>query len=173
MQFFCTVTKADESENPEKRMMYMTGWVQWLNAGILLYLHRKGIILSRAPEFLSSRLNWVPPPPPPHRVCLPQGPKWGGRHTLACGGVGGGTQFRRMARNSGTLYCIISLRSRRLNGRGGGVYCREEGEASKATNRGNNYHERRNKCFCRERLSGDESLLHSKENSKHIFPKSQ
>ncbi len=52
---------------------------------------RKGIILYRVPEFLSSRLNWDPPTPLPRkRVCLPPEPKLGG-DTLACEEGGGGT----------------------------------------------------------------------------------
>ncbi len=35
---------------------------------------------------------------------------WGGGHTLACRGASGVTQFRRLDRNSGTLYSIIPLR---------------------------------------------------------------
>ncbi len=46
-------------------------------------------------------------PLPRKRVWLPPplGPKWGEWDTPACVGVGGGTQFRRRDRNSGTL-CI-------------------------------------------------------------------
>jgi len=66
-----------------------------VNSGVCMYLLlgkakvaiRKGIILiilyaHRVPEFLSSRLNWVPPPSPPASECesLPLG-SWGG-HTL-------------------------------------------------------------------------------------------
>jgi hypothetical protein len=50
----------------------------------------------------SSKLG---PPTPSHesKGGSPLGPKWGGA-TLACGEGGGGTQFRRLDRHSGTLY---------------------------------------------------------------------
>ena len=35
------------------------------------YFLREGIILYRVPEFLSSRLNWVPAPPPPEASVPP------------------------------------------------------------------------------------------------------
>jgi hypothetical protein len=65
--------------------------------------NRKEIILYRVPEFLSSRLNWVPPSLP--NLCQfvsPQDPRRG--DTLAFGRGGGGTQFRQLDRNSRTLY---------------------------------------------------------------------
>ncbi len=72
----------------------------------LYYIHRM-------PEFLSGRLNGVPPPLP---VCLPLRTQEGGWETHSPsgggdGGGGGGTQFRRLDRNSGTLYGIISPRT--------------------------------------------------------------
>ncbi len=71
----------------------------------VLWTIRKGIILHRVPEFLSSRLNWVPYPasefPPPTWVL------WG--QTLACGKGGGGIQFRRLDRKSGILCGMIPL----------------------------------------------------------------
>ncbi len=58
----------------------------------------------RVGEFLSSRLSWVAPTPLPQTsVCPPLGP--GGAKL----GVGG-TQFRRLDRNFGTLYSIIPFR---------------------------------------------------------------
>ena len=67
---------------------------------------RKGTILYRVPEFLSSRLNWIPHPFPrnPQASVFPSGPN-GGRHTR----LGVGAQFRRMDRISGTLFSIIPL----------------------------------------------------------------
>ncbi len=52
------------------------------------------------PGFLSSRPNWLPPPPHP-QACV--APLWflGGTHSLA-GEVGGGSQFGRRGRHSGT-----------------------------------------------------------------------
>ncbi len=44
-------------------------------------VQRKEIILYRVPDFLSSRLNWAPPPQT--SVALPLGPKWGGTYLLA------------------------------------------------------------------------------------------
>ncbi len=62
-------------------------WYKWKPPFVLLHLPcylsvgmsltsvkgslRKGITLYRVPEFLSSRLNWVPRPFPRRRVCLP------------------------------------------------------------------------------------------------------
>jgi len=55
----------------------------------------------RVPECLSNRLNWVPSPV--WKCC--SSPLWGlgRRHTRLRGG-GGGSQFRRLNRHSGTLY---------------------------------------------------------------------
>jgi hypothetical protein len=68
--------------------------------------NRKGIILYRVPEFLSSRLNWAPPPTPsPASVS----PTWDvGGDTP--GGRGRGDPIQRLDRNSGTLYRMIPLR---------------------------------------------------------------
>jgi hypothetical protein len=73
---------------------------------------RNGIKLYKVPEFLYSRLNWVPQPLPRKRVYLfPMDPGGGGGgNTLAWWGLGEGIQFRRLDRNSGTLYCITPLR---------------------------------------------------------------
>jgi hypothetical protein len=55
------------------------------------------------PGFLSNRPNWVHSNPSPTSGCCPSfGSKRG--DTLACGGGGGGTQFRRRDRHSGTHY---------------------------------------------------------------------
>jgi hypothetical protein len=57
---------------------------------------------NRVPECLPRRLNWVPPSPA-SECGLP--PSWVlGGATLACGGGGGETQFRRLDRHPGTLY---------------------------------------------------------------------
>ncbi len=51
---------------------------------------RKGIIVYRAPGFLSNRLDWVfPSPPPQASVSPPQDPS-GGTHSLVVEGEGGG-----------------------------------------------------------------------------------
>ncbi len=51
----------------------------------------KGIILYRVPEFLSSRLNWVPTAPSQQAgVSSPLGSWGGGEDTLACWAGGGG-----------------------------------------------------------------------------------
>ncbi len=47
---------------------------------------QQGLFLYRAPEFLSRRLNWVPPPLP---VCLCRPRTQVGGDTLAWGGGGG------------------------------------------------------------------------------------
>jgi hypothetical protein len=57
--------------------------------------------LDRVPGFLSSRLNWLPPPSHPQASFVPF-LWWGGRHTRS-GRGGGGNQFRRRDRHSGTL----------------------------------------------------------------------
>jgi hypothetical protein len=60
------------------------------------------LLVNRVPGFLSSHPNWVPPTPSPVRECCspPLGSR-GGTHSP--GGGGGGTQFRRWGRHSGTL----------------------------------------------------------------------
>ncbi len=60
---------------------------------------RKGLIVYRAPEFLSSRPHWVTPPPPLQGSGPPppQDPSGGG---------GGGTQFWRLDRNPDILYTL-------------------------------------------------------------------
>ncbi len=68
-----------------------------------VYLYSLPHRIKRVPGFLSICLNWAPHPqasvaPPPF------GSKRG--DTLACGGGGGGTQFHRRDRHSGTL-CIL------------------------------------------------------------------
>jgi hypothetical protein len=68
-------------------------------------------LLQRVPECLSSRMIWVPPPPhalPRKRVWLPP-PHMDskGGATLACRGGGGGTQFRRLDRQ--TLWYWLEL----------------------------------------------------------------
>ncbi len=67
---------------------------------------REGIGICRVPECLSLLLNWLPPNPLPRkRVCVP--PIWilGGYTRLRGEGVGG-SQFRRPAGNSDTLYTL-------------------------------------------------------------------
>jgi hypothetical protein len=68
----------------------------------------------RVPELLSSRLTELgtppPPPPAPPQVSVsPQEPSGGGHTRLGEEG-GGGTQLRRLDRNSCTLYRVIPLR---------------------------------------------------------------
>ncbi len=75
----------------------------WRDLGLF---SRKGINLHKVPECLSLRRNWVPPPPPPYRVCLPPGYPKDGRATLAYGWGGGRTQFGRLDRKPGTLYTL-------------------------------------------------------------------
>jgi hypothetical protein len=64
--------------------------------------------LYRVLGFLSSRPNWVPPPPYTQESVAP--PLYGpnGGDTLACGGVSGGTQFRRRDRHYGTLVILYN-----------------------------------------------------------------
>jgi hypothetical protein len=64
----------------------------------------------RVPIFLSSRLNWLPPPPHPQASILSPPPLIpGGEGTLACGKGGRGSQFGRWDRLSGTLSIALSL----------------------------------------------------------------
>ncbi len=63
-----------------------------------------GGIDHRVPGFLSSRPYWAPPPPQASVAPPPFGSK--GRDTLAGWGGGGGIQFRRRDKHSGTL-CIL------------------------------------------------------------------
>ncbi len=57
---------------------------------------------NRVPGFTSSRPNWLPPPSPVSKCCLPL---WfqGGGDTFACGWGGGGSQFGRRDRLPATL----------------------------------------------------------------------
>jgi hypothetical protein len=67
----------------------------WLKIALCGYKHR----VNRVPGFLSRHPNWVP-------QSLTRNPPFGskGGDTLACGGGGGGTQFLRMGRHSGSWY---------------------------------------------------------------------
>ncbi len=76
------------------------------------------LLYNRVPEFLSIRLIGSPPPIPPQANVSPPPPTWalGGRHTrLRERRWGGGTQFRRLDRNSSTLYRIIPSRLKKTS----------------------------------------------------------
>ncbi len=79
--------------------------ILWFKPSLLVcnQRQRKRILVYKAPDFLASRPNWVPPPPR-KRVRLPPRSLRGGGASFASGEGGGRTQFGRLDGKPDTLY---------------------------------------------------------------------